>query len=179
MDESLLISCNCESILLYLYMETLKINTAYKITPSGLIYNSKSIERKSSIDKKGYHHITLSNNGKRTTYLVHRLIAEQYLPNPFNLPQVNHIDGNKSNNDVSNLEWVSGSTNILHSFSLKLSSYKGDKNGRAKLTEEDVIQIKQSLLQGAKNKDIANKFGVSKSVVCDIKHKRKWSHISL
>jgi DNA-binding NarL/FixJ family response regulator len=160
-------------------MEKLKVNLAYMIEHDGSVYNAKGIERKSSIDKKGYHHITLSNNGQRTTYLVHRLVAQQYLPNPFNLTQVNHIDGNKSNNNLSNLEWVNGSTNILHSFGLKLSSYKGDKNGRAKLTEAEVIQIKQLLLQGVKNKEIADKFGISKSVICDIKHKRKWSHIDL
>lgn len=180
MDESFLLnSCNCESILLSLHMETLKINTAYKITPEGLIYNATGKCRKPSICKKGYAHITLSNKGNRVTHLVHRLVAEQYIPNPYNLTQVNHIDGNKLNNKTSNLEWVNASTNIVHSFSTGLSNYSGSKNGRSKLTESDVIQIKQLLSQGIKNKEIADKFSISKSVICDIKHKRKWSHINL
>jgi hypothetical protein len=180
MDESLLLnSCNCESILLSLHMETLKINTAYKITPEGLIYNATGNCRKHSVCKKGYAHITLSNKGSKTTYLVHRLVAEQYLSNPYNLLQVNHIDGNKLNNKTSNLEWVNASTNIVHSFSTGLSDYSGSKNGRSKLTESDVIQIKQLLSQGIKNKEIADKFSISKSVICDIQHKRKWSHINL
>lgn len=180
MDESLLLnSCNCESILLFLCMDILKINTAYKITPEGMIYNAIGKCRKPSICKKGYAHITLSNKGNRVTYLVHRLVAEQYIPNPYNLTQVNHIDGNKLNNKASNLEWVNASTNIVHSFCTGLSDYSGSKNGRSKLTESDVIQIKQLLSQGIKNKEIADKFNISKSVICDIKHKRKWSHINL
>lgn len=160
-------------------MDILKINTAYKITPEGMIYNAKGNCRKPSICKKGYAHITLSNKGSKTTYLVHRLVAEQYIPNSSKLLQVNHIDGNKLNNSVSNLEWVSSSTNVIHSFSSGLSNYSGSKNGRSKLTEDQVVQIKQLLLQGIKNKEIADKFSISKSVICDIKHKRKWSHINL
>lgn len=180
MDESLLLnSCNCESILLSLPMEILKINTAYKITPEGMIYNATGNCRKHSVCKKGYAHITLSNKGSKTTYLVHRLVAEQYIPNSYNLSQVNHIDGDKLNNCISNLEWVNPSTNIIHSFSTNLSNYSGSKNGRSKLNESDVIQIKQLLSQGIKNKEIADKFSISKSVICDIKHKRKWSHINL
>jgi hypothetical protein len=160
-------------------METLNINKAYKITKEGIIYNAKGIERKPSTDKKGYHHITLSSNGQRTTYLVHRLVAQQYISNPNNLPQVNHIDGNKQNNHMTNLEWCTNTNNINHANNLGLSCYKGSKNGRAKLNNDQVKEIKLLLSQNIKNKEIAEKFNVSKSVICDIKHKRKWSHIDL
>lgn len=160
-------------------METLKRNTAYKITTTGIVYTEKGICKKPSLDKKGYAHIILSQNGIKTTYLVHRLVAEQYIPNPDNLPQVNHIDGNKSNNCVTNLEWVTASTNINHSFSNNLSNYKGERNGRAKLTKLQVIEIKQLLKQGFKNKEIADIFNISKSVISDIKCGRKWTHIIL
>lgn len=66
---------------------------------------------------RDYLKINLSVNGKRITKTVHRLIAETFIPNPQNKPQVNHIDGNKSNNNVKNLEWVTGSENLLHWYS--------------------------------------------------------------
>lgn len=65
-------------------------------------------------DNEGYTRVKLfiKNNGKR--FLVHRLVAENFIPNPKNKPFVNHIDGNKSNNFVENLEWVTSSENVVH-----------------------------------------------------------------
>ena len=65
---------------------------------------------------KGYLKVQLSNHSKSKWFLVHRLVAMAFIPNPQNKPQVNHIDGNKSNNKVSNLEWVTGSENQIHSY---------------------------------------------------------------
>lgn len=71
---------------------------------------------KTSISRNGYVHISLCKNGKVKTFRVHRLIAEAFIPNPENKPQVNHIDGNRINNSLSNLEWVTRSENHLHAF---------------------------------------------------------------
>ena len=65
-----------------------------------------------------YHRASLSKNGKVKRYLVHRLVAELFIPNPEGKPQVNHIDCNGMNNAVSNLEWVTGSENMAHSAKL-------------------------------------------------------------
>lgn len=62
-------------------------------------------------DCNGYRNINL---GKGTTVYVHRLVAEEFIPNPESLPEVNHVDGNKSNNCVSNLEWISHIENAKH-----------------------------------------------------------------
>ena len=80
--------------------------------------------------------IRLLHNGKRKSHLIHRLVAKAYLPNENNLAEVNHIDGDKTNNNVDNLEWVNRKTNIKHSmevlgntqvhFFKKCKLYKGD-----------------------------------------------------
>lgn len=62
----------------------------------------------------GYQQVKFSINGVKSQPLLHRLVAETFIPNPMNLPQVNHKDGNKSNNRVENLEWCTASENSLH-----------------------------------------------------------------
>lgn len=66
------------------------------------------------VQSKGYRFVSLYKEGRGYPYLVHRLIAETFIPNPLNLPQVNHKDFNKANNAVSNLEWVTNSENREH-----------------------------------------------------------------
>ncbi|MBE6156988.1 MAG: hypothetical protein E7161_04530 [Firmicutes bacterium] len=76
------------------------------------LYNN--IIRKPRIGKNGYYYITLWKNGKCKSKKNHRLVAEAFIPNPDNLPQVNHKDGNKLNNCVDNLEWCTASYNVRH-----------------------------------------------------------------
>lgn len=65
---------------------------------------------------RGYLQVCLTKNGKSKTYTVHRLVAKAFLPNLKNKKQVNHIDGNKENNNIDNLEWVTSSENNKHAF---------------------------------------------------------------
>lgn len=94
-----------------------KENPRYEISKSGKVRLTKTkkilSQRKNN---RGYHMVTLSLNGEKRTYLVHRLVAMVFIPNPLNKEQVNHIDCNKSNNDISNLEWVTQSENMLHAY---------------------------------------------------------------
>lgn len=88
----------------------------YKIKTDGSIYNIKSKKFVKQIKNlSGYCYVTLCKNGKKRNFYVHRLVASHYLINKNNLPQVNHINKNRSDNRVSNLEWISISNNVLHS----------------------------------------------------------------
>lgn len=66
------------------------------------------------VNERNYLKIGLSKNGEKKNYFVHKLVAEAYVPNPNNYPEVDHIDGNKQNNAVENLRWVDHSTNCLN-----------------------------------------------------------------
>lgn len=86
----------------------------------------KSIILKKRLTDRGYNTAVIYNDGKQKTFKVHRLVAIEFIPNPQNKPFVNHIDGNKENNIVSNLEWCTHSENIKHAFKIGLKSF--DKN---------------------------------------------------
>ena len=78
----------------------------YKITQDGRVWNCnlfRFLSPRQSVN--GYLRIGLTKNGVKTTYSIHRLVAETFIPNPNHLPQVNHIDENKLNNNINNLEW--------------------------------------------------------------------------
>ena len=68
------------------------------------------------IASNGYYRVTLAKDGKKVQKYLHRLVAEYFIPNPDNLPQVNHKDGNKLNCSINNLEWVSVKDNVIHAY---------------------------------------------------------------
>ena len=87
----------------------------YFILEDGKVYNSKTGRYlKPSVAPSGYCRVNLSKNGQIKTFYIHRLVAEYYIPNPNKYKEVNHIDENKSNNKIDNLEWVEHKTNINH-----------------------------------------------------------------
>lgn len=100
---------------LYLVSNLGRIKTLYK-RKYGSIINVY-------INQQGYCFVRLNKNKKRTGLLLHRLVAKAFIPNPENKPQVNHKDGNKQNNKVDNLEWVTSSENMKHSWNNNLMSY--------------------------------------------------------
>lgn len=88
-----------------------------------LLFNKEKI-LKPALNERGYLHIILNKDKTHKTFRVHRLVANAFIPNPQNKPQVNHIDGNKHNNEVNNLEWCSSKENIEHAYLNKLSKNK-------------------------------------------------------
>lgn len=91
-------------------------NSNYSVSSSGLVKRKASDKLCSTRDRKGYLAVDLYKDGERKTKRIHRLVAEAFLPNPDNKPEVNHIDGNRYNNDVSNLEWVTSKENCRHAW---------------------------------------------------------------
>lgn len=116
------------------------LNNNYVIYDNGMIFSKKrGIFLKIHSDKKGYQVVGLTINGKQVTKRVHRLVANAFIPNPENKPQVNHIDKNKSNNDVSNLEWVTASENMIHALKDKKRKKKNNKKYR-RTVEKNIVQ---------------------------------------
>ena len=154
----------------------------YQVSNYGRVKNSKTGKILKPYLTRGYLRVSLYNESGRRCKLVHRLVAEAFLPNPQHKPAVNHINGCKTDSNVSNLEWVSASENMAHAHNNGLRpilNTQGEKNGFAKLTEAEVIQIKQLLSDGKlTQKTIGSQFNISRSTVKSIKSGRRWSYLS-
>jgi hypothetical protein len=124
-------------------MKQIKDYSNYFITEFGDVYSNKPSGLKKlslKLDKDGYY-VVLSKKGIRKFYRINRLVAERYIPNPNNLPQVDHKDCNKLNNSVSNLEWVTRKENMNRAKKNGLLK-SGEKHGQAKLTNEQIKWIR-------------------------------------
>lgn len=93
--------------------------------------------------------------------------------------QVNHIDGNKENNSIENLEWCTNQENRIHAVKIGLAARLiGEENPASKLKEEDVLDIINDLLNHIPYSQIMKKYGCSKSTISSIKNKRNWSYLT-
>ncbi len=128
-------------------------------------------------DRKGYLRIGLQLNGTRKYFFVHRLVAGTFLQKVVGKTQVNHKDGDKQNNYVGNLEWVTNQENVIHSYRNNLrkpTNHVGERNNMAKLKEQDIQRIKTSDMSV---QELAELFGVSKSCIYKVKQHRRWIHV--
>lgn len=125
----------------------------------------------------GYLRFMLYTESGPTNKAVHRAVAERYIPNPEDKPEVNHIDGNKENNAVSNLEWVTHKENIKHAYTLGLKCNRGSAHEGAKLTASNVRFIRFES-EGIKNKTLAVCFNVHEETISRIRRGISWSHIN-
>lgn len=107
----------------------------YWVHPDGKVWNGTKF-LKTYTNNSGYECLKLTCKGRRESFLLHRLVATAFVPNPNNLETVNHIDGNKQNNAASNLEWCSHLDNIRHAIDTGLTVYNrptlGHVKGRSK-----------------------------------------------
>ncbi len=125
--------------------------------------------------KRGY--VTVSIGGKLRK--VHRLVALAFIPNPDFKPEINHRDGIKNNNRVSNLEWETGKENVKHAVENGLfNSLRGSKHPHSKLTEEIVLEIRREYAtKEISQTDLAKKYGVPQGRISCVVNRKSWTHI--
>jgi len=124
----------------------------YTITPEGVITKiTNNLVLSTWTGANGYKHVDLRKDGKGTKIALHRLLATTFIPNPDSKRVVNHIDGNKLNNSLSNLEWCSDSENIKHAYDTGLQPYK------RKYSLEEYESFLEEILSGSSLTDLANR----------------------
>lgn len=161
-----------------------------KSLPREWIAGSGSVRRHNGIilkyirTKKGYLTVGLYNGGVKKMVKVHRIVATSFIPNPDNKPEVNHIDGDKYNNSISNLEWVTSLENNRHARENGLMKRNecGDNSIRRILYERDVISIREeySKYEGIKDRFFeknSDRYNVSISCIKSICGNNTWKHI--
>lgn len=125
----------------------------------------KSHIMKPSLTKSGYFNFVLRENGKKFNYRLNRMVADAFIPNINNKPYVNHKNGNKTNNEVENLEWVTGSENTKHAYNNKLITHF------RKLSKEDVEKIRKIYVFNSKEYSIpklSKMFNCSKTSIWNV-----------
>lgn len=162
----------------------------YEISSHG---NIRSIDRIDNNGKKrkgklikswkqrdGYFLIGLSNNGKRKIYLVHRLVGFAFVKNLENKNEINHIDGNKSNNCSDNLEWNTRNENVKHAYKKQLIKKKdiGSNHYLSKLNENKVLKIRSLYKTGKYSQsELGKMFNVRQDTISDVIRRKTWKHV--
>lgn len=161
---------NCKYPLLY----------DYYVTDDGRVWSEKSQKfMRQSDDKNGYKKVALRSADlppkKCHLYSVHRLVMENFYPfDGMENFQVNHIDGDKTNNRLSNLEWVTCQENIAHAV---VAGLRAEINGSAKLTSQQVIEIYLRATNGETNVDLGKEFHLHPDTIGRIRNKKAWTDL--
>lgn len=134
------------------------------------------------INKYGYLLVAPQVGKIRKYSFVHTLVAKAFIKNPENKNQVNHKWGNKKDNRPSELEWMTAKENSNHAISIGIDSVVGESNGRAKLTEDQVREIRLRYVCGSANRSrsreiLSKEFGVSKSIISRVAWGDSWKHV--
>ena len=151
----------------------------YLISDQGRVYSCKRKKfLKPANNGRGYFIVDLSKNGIRKNLTIHRLVALAFIPNPENKRTINHIDGIKTNNHADNLEWCSQKENVHHAVNAGLKDDRGSKHGMAKLTEDQVLEIRRLYKTGNYiYKDLGEMFGVHYTLIGYIVNRKIWKHM--
>lgn len=151
-------------------------------------------------DNLGYVQVTLCKNNTRHYKRMHRLVAEAFIPNPLNYPCVNHIDGNKQNNSINNLEWCTHSYNTRHAMrtglfdmekfksatrkNIKIAQKNspclkgGENTPKAVLKEHDILDIRYIYAnKHMSSKQLSEKYGVHISTIQRIVSRKTWANL--
>ena len=150
----------------------------YGVSPCGGVKNLKTGRvLKPYQEPSGYLQVQLSKgDGVFKGFRIHRLVATVFIDNPHNLEMVNHIDGDKSNNFKDNLEWCSALHNVRHAIEAGLNNNRGERNGNASLTFEQVNEIR-SLRGTGTHAEISKKTRVGRTTVTRILNGTRWGGV--
>ena len=161
-----------------------RVRSLDRITESGQLRKGRI--RKGFCFINDYKVVKLYYNGKTFNKSMHRLLAQAFVPNP--KPEiydtVNHIDGNRRNNNLENLEWCTQKQNIQHAWETGLipsTINSGESNVHSKLTEKDVLEIRATYIPHSKGefgtKALSERFGVTAKTIGRIIRKELWKNI--
>ena len=144
----------------------------------GIMRKYKGRVLKPSIIHSGYEQVRLCNDGGCNAKKVHRLVLETFEPH-VNMGDldVNHIDGNKLNNRLTNLEWLTRRDNVLHAYDIGLLNSVGERNPSAKLSKVDILEILERLDTGELQKNIASDYGVGLATISNINTGYTWKSV--
>lgn len=150
----------------------------YGVTNKSRVVNLTTMTLvKPKTDREGYLKITLFVRGSRIERRLHRLVAEAFIENPENLPFVNHIDGDKTNASLGNLEWVTPKQNAAHASENGLLRV-GESSPHAKITEEQARAILEDSRQGMSKNDLLQKHPYATiATVTKIANRTRWRHL--
>lgn len=164
----------------------------YQITKSGIIKSlpkllkaklgstalRKEKNLRGNLGKNGYRITCFTKDGIKKYLKVHRLLAITFIPNPDNLPHINHINGIKTDNNLENLEWITLENNAHHAREIGLyRGLNGEQNTMAILTDEIVKEIYENKCSHS-IKELAQKYKVTRSNITCIRNGNSWSHIT-
>jgi len=150
-------------------------DTKYFVDINGVVYSGargKIKVLKPNLHPEGYLQVILMIEKQRKAFLIHRLVALTFLEQPEGKPFINHIDCNKMNNNIENLEWCSSKENSQHASRMgRLVPSYGEKNGRAKLKYNQIDTIKKSKKT---YRALAREYGVSINTIYKVKNNVSW-----
>jgi len=148
----------------------------YEVSNLGMVRNIRTGRMIARCVQKrgGYLAVHLHQNNKRKCFALHRLVAKAFIPNPENKPQVNHIDFDRQNCEVSNLEWATAQENSDHS---EVNRSRGADQPHATHTTEQVRMVKALIDRGWRTKDIALTCGTHATFVSKVRYGVIWNHI--
>lgn len=151
----------------------------YAVDTRGVIYNVRtfSVMKASTNKVTGYRYLNLTKNSICKTFLVHRVVMLAFNPveNYVNL-EVNHKDGDKGNNQFTNLEWMGHRDNMTHARDV-LDAWADRLPGNPKLTPEQVKDIRRLFAEGMRKIDIAEMFSLADSTIHNVLSRKTWAHV--